>query len=264
MEQTEYKIFIVLATTILMLFINGIIIFIFQYRKRKIVHDNEKKMLNEQHNHELLQTRVQIQEQTMQDIGREIHDNVGQRLTLASIYTNQLAFKNKYPEITERIKSIGNIINESLAELRSLSKTLTDTQVDATILPELLQDECHRVNALGLCQASVSVNGSVQPLPAISKNFTLRIVQEFLQNSLKHSGCKHINIIMTYSDIGITISIADDGNGFDVESTNANGIGLRNMRKRAGLIGAGFSITSETGKGTKLELSIPFSTGLNT
>ena len=83
MGQTEYKIFIVLATLILLVFINGIIIFVFQYRKRKLLHEKEKEMINKQHTQDLLHTKLDIQTQTMQDIGREIHDNIGQRLRLA-------------------------------------------------------------------------------------------------------------------------------------------------------------------------------------
>src|SRR5581483_7437859 len=98
MGETEFKIFVFLATLILLVFIGGIIIFIFQYNRKKMRHEKEKEIMNIQHTQDLLHTTLEIQQQTMQDISREIHDNIGQRLTLASIYAIQLSFENKYPE----------------------------------------------------------------------------------------------------------------------------------------------------------------------
>lgn len=260
MGEAEFKIFIVLATIILLVFINGIIIFIFQYRKRKVLHEKEKELLHVLHTQKLLDTQLEIQEQTMQDIGREIHDNVGQRLTLASIYTNQLAYEGRYPLIDEQVTTIANIINESLAELRALSKSLTQSNADAGELESLLQNECNRVNGLKTCHASLSGSSSGLVISSVTKNFVLRIVQEFIQNSLKHADCKHLRIDLAYTDAGLTLSAQDDGKGFDmnVRSKNADkGIGLVNIRKRAALIGAEIAVNSTIDKGTTLNLFIP-------
>lgn len=259
MGQAEYDIFIVLATLILLAFIGGIIVFIFQYHKRKLIYEKEKQMINTQHSQDMLTAQLEIQEQTMQDIGREIHDNVGQRLTLASIYTNQLSFENQYPLITERIETIANIINESLAELRQLSKSLTDQTTETKELAELVQNECDKARAIKDCTISCHFNTSVF-VSGTLKKFILRIIQEFIQNSLKHSGCKNINLNFDYNDKGLSIVASDDGKGFDMnsyEERNDKGIGILNMRKRAELMGAVFAINSEINKGTTLHLFIP-------
>ncbi len=260
MGEAEFKIFIVLATVILLVFINGIIIFVFQYRKRKVLFEKEKEMMNVLHTQKLLDTQLEIQEQTMQDIGREIHDNVGQRLTLASIYANQLGYENKYPQIDEQVATIGNIINESLAELRSLSRSLTQSNVDAGELAALVENECSRVNGLKVCQAACSFNRKGFAISSTVKNFILRIIQEFIQNSLKHADCKNVNLDFKYSDDGLTIIARDDGRGFDINSYRLNrdkGIGLVNIQKRAELIGATATINSVANSGTTLNLYIP-------
>ncbi|MBS1772866.1 MAG: two-component sensor histidine kinase [Bacteroidetes bacterium] len=257
MGQTEYKIFIILATLILLVFINGILIFVIQYRKRKLLHEKEKTMMNEQHTEELLQTKLEIQTQTMQDIGREIHDNVGQRLTLAAIYANQLSHSNNYPEITQRITEVGSIINESLSELRNLSRHLTNENTQATELKTLIESECARINALNICTVSCHFNRDNFSMFNTVKNFILRIIQEFIQNSLKHSGCKQITIAFTYTYTGLEVTATDDGKGFDTGNIQREGIGLQNMKKRAELIGAEFSINSQKHNGTQLHLFIP-------
>ncbi len=106
MGKAEITIFIILINAILLIFIIGIIIFIFQYRKRKILHQKEKGIMEEKHRIELLNTQLEIQQQTMQFIGREIHDSVTQKLTLASIYTQHLEFENQYPGLLEKLKGI--------------------------------------------------------------------------------------------------------------------------------------------------------------
>ena len=123
MGKTEIILFIILTSLIVTIFAMGIFLFAFQYRRKRKEHLHEKEDLNEQHHYELLAS----QQQTMQHIGTEIHDSVGQKLTLASLYSRQLSINT--PDLVEKINSIGNIIDESLTELRQLSKTLTNPEL---------------------------------------------------------------------------------------------------------------------------------------
>src|ERR1017187_1830040 len=111
MGETEFKIFLVIINLVLLVFIGGIIVFFLKYHKRKLISEKEKALLNEQHLQELLNTKLEIQQQTMQDIGREIHDNIGQKLTLAAIYANRMAHENKFPEQYEQITTVSAILN---------------------------------------------------------------------------------------------------------------------------------------------------------
>lgn len=251
MGQSEIIIFVVLLSILMLIFIVGILSFIFQYRKTRMEHELEKAMISEQHIKELLATQLEIQQQTMQDLGREIHDNVGQKLTLASIYAQQLAFENRYPDLNERIVTICSIINSSLTELRSLSRTLTSDYLQQTELTELIKTECERLNALGKCRVSYQLTPFRIPLNNSQKKIALRIIQEFLQNSLKHASCKNIAVSVQYVDSRLTIIASDDGIGFDT-GVDYSGIGLENMRKRAELIGAQFSVSSALNKGTEI------------
>ena len=258
MGQTEYEIFIVLATLILLVFIGGIVLFVIQYHKKKLLYEREKEVINEQHARELLHTKLEIQLQTMQDISREIHDNVGQQLTLASIYANQIAFDKHYPDINDKISSIGQIINESLADLRSLSKNLKNANAEIAKLEVLIQNLCNRMNALEVCKVDYKFNEHSFRISTTIKNFILRIVQEFLHNSLKHANCKNILINFDYRDSGLFVQVKDDGVGFNIGTVDRNqGIGLSNMQKRAELIGAEFSMKSKLSEGTELTLFIP-------
>lgn len=257
MEQTELIVFIILVSVALLIFISAVIIFIIQYRRRRLLHENEKEMMQEQHTKELLSTQLEIQQQTMQHIGREIHDNVGQKLTLAALYLQQLDGENKNVTSQKKITTINSIINESLNDLRSLSKNLTDTSNLQTDLYELINNECVNVQAVGSCVVELQSNTKQIQVSQAVKNFVLRILQEFLQNSLKHAACTKIKVLLQREQNGLTIQASDDGKGFMINEVSYNGIGLKNMKKRAEIIGADLIIESAPGAGTKMRLFIP-------
>ena len=106
MQQTEIYTALIISTCIVIIFITGIVLFILQYRKRKIQYQSEKKAMELLHLNEMKEATLQMQQLTMQDIGREIHDGVGQRLTLASIYSKQLLHKNLSEENQSKMEEI--------------------------------------------------------------------------------------------------------------------------------------------------------------
>jgi signal transduction histidine kinase len=260
MQQTEIISFILFGNIILLIFIAGTVLFIIQYRKRKKEHIKEKIMISEKYTKELLSTQLEIQQQTMQHIGREIHDNVGQKLTLASLYTQQLSYENKAPQITDKIETISNIINESLSELRSLSKSLTDNTIADKNIEELIAQECKNVNQLQKCRVDFSFSGRMMKLDYQAKNILLRIVQEFLQNSMKHSGCTTVCIKLEQAEQHFFLLLEDDGKGFDPDIVKYKGIGLTNMKKRTESIGGTLKLTAQPEKGTQINITIPIST----
>jgi signal transduction histidine kinase len=254
MGQTEIKIFIILIGIIVLIFIIGIIIFIFQLRGRKLLYQKEKIEMERQHKLELLNTQLEIQQATMQHIGREIHDNVGQKLTLASLYSKQLSANTTIPE--EKVASISSIIDESLAELRQLSKTLTNPEFANAGLVRLLSEEAKKINSSGICYLSVNAWEGEVGLQQLQKNILFRLLQEFIQNSLKHSGCRNINISIDKQNDQLLVVATDDGKGFDTKNISG-GIGLQNIKRRAEQLHALYELKSEAGKGTSLHLQIP-------
>ncbi|WP_245891639.1 sensor histidine kinase [Flavobacterium faecale] len=205
----------------------------------------------------MLATQIEIQTQTMQHIGREIHDNIGQKLTLASLYAQQLAFENKAPHINEKIENISAIINDSLGELRQLSKSLTDDAIDTLKIHDLIAKECIKINVLKKCTVLFESNVDDLNLSYEIKVVLYRITQEFIQNSIKYANCKNIFVDLKQSGDFVNLSLIDDGVGFDKTAINQNGIGLNNMKKRSKIINAEFNLIS-TNEGTKVTLKIPF------
>ncbi|MDG2433062.1 ATP-binding protein [Flavobacterium sp.] len=205
----------------------------------------------------MLSTQIEIQNQTMQHIGREIHDNIGQKLTLASLYAQQLAFENKAPHINGKIENISSIINDSLTELRQLSKSLTDDTINSLNIHDLIYKECFKVNTLKKCAVHFKTNSREIDLSYEIKVVLYRIIQEFIQNSIKYAKCKDVFVELNKIEGFVFLVLSDDGIGFDATCSSKNGIGLKNMEKRSEIINADFKLTSSN-NGTIVTLKIPF------
>lgn len=256
MGETEYILIIIVFNVFLLAFIAATVAFVVQYKNKK--KENLANLQKQQilHQQELLATQIEMQTQTMQHIGREIHDNVGQKLTLASLYAQQLAFENKAPNINDKIESISEIINQSLTELRYLSKSLTDNHIDDNDIDVLLKQEFAKIAELKKYQVALDLEIKDLPLPYETKTVILRITQEFLQNSIKHANCSKIMGKVSRLDQKLQIVLQDDGKGFEVEEHIGKGLGLMNMKKRIELIGGSYVMQSEVGEGTKLTIEI--------
>jgi signal transduction histidine kinase len=187
----------------------------------------------------------------MLHIGQDLHDSVGQKLTLASLYTQQIDYNNKHPELKEKIFDVSNIINESLDELRSISKNLTASNFSSTSFYNLIVAECNRIKKLGKCAIHLShTNAEHLDINNHSKTLLLRIVQESLSNCLKHSNCNNINIDISVANELLKIVIKDDGVGFNTNAIN-NNVGLKSMHNRIKILEGNIDIQSQPGKGTK-------------
>jgi signal transduction histidine kinase len=251
--QSEIIILVVIINLILVILIIGIVFFIMQYRKRRMQNEKERKVADELHQKELLSIQLDSQQHTMQHIGIEIHDNVGQKLTLASLYTKQLA-TGTANNMESKIAEVGSIIDESLIELRQLSKTLTNPELANATITTLLIEEAKRINASGICHVSINSKEDVF-LPQAEKNILFRLLQEFIQNSLKHASCRKININIGKENEMLKVTAIDDGKGFDM-ATPSKGIGLQNMKRRAEQLNAAFKLESKSGEGTTLVLQL--------
>lgn len=256
MGKTEYLLITIVFNFLFILFIVAIISYIWQYKKRKAEHNFAIQTQQDLHHKELLAMQLEMQQKTMQEIGREIHDNIGQKLTLASLYIQSLIYENKKPENNESIENISSIINDSLTDLRQLSKTLTDDAIATKSLVSLLQSECEKVSKLKKCWFTYDSNIQTTEVTYHTKSMLLRIAQEFIQNSLKHANCDSIKLNLSHTDGYIVTELSDDGEGFNVGKTDSLGIGLQNMKKRTETIGGQFLLTSDS-SGTNLTIKLP-------
>lgn len=255
MGEKTVIITLIIANIIFVTFVGGIFMFIKQYKLKRKEHETELLHKEEVHKKELLQTQVEIQTQTMAHIGREIHDNIGQKLTLASIYAKQFGHESESEEVLDKMGNIDGIISESLVELRRLSKTLTDGSIGNYTIQQLINIEIDKIKSLNQCHVECKLDDTILIKSFQTKTVLVRVIQEFIQNSLKHANCETIKVSLLSIGNEIELKLEDDGKGFDLNK-KASGIGLKNIKKRVELIRGEYELKSELNIGTELIIKI--------
>jgi len=254
MGKTEIILVLAIITAVIFIFIAGIVLFVNQYRNRLRLNEQDKLAAERQHKVDLLHNQLKVQQQTMQFIGSEIHDSVAQKLTLATLYSRKMELDAATQQAGDMQQAVSSLINDALEELKDLSRTLSNYHIRDNELHELIKMECRKINTYGICTAEVTFEYD-HPLPFPVKSSVLRVIQEFLQNSIKHAGCTLITIVLQEKE-GLSVILRDNGKGFDTNEPHANGAGLGNMKRRASLAGGTCAISSQPGQGTSLELFI--------
>ncbi|GAA3508996.1 hypothetical protein GCM10022393_21260 [Aquimarina addita] len=195
----------------------------------------------------IAETQIEIREETLRNISWELHDNIGQLLTLAKIQVD--VAKDK----PERLSEATDTITKSLQELRALSKLINPDAIKGLSLTEAITLEIERFNRLQYIEASITSNEEVQLLDDKIEIIMFRILQEFFTNTVKHSKASKLTVDVQYDKEKLVINAKDDGVGFNIKDLNTKqGIGLCNIKSRGKLINADVELSSERGQGTAI------------
>jgi signal transduction histidine kinase len=259
METPEISYTIYIGFLAFILLFGFVILLTFLFQKRQIQNLQEKAALKTAYDQEILKSQIEVQNQTLQHIGQELHDNIGQLLSVAKINLNIL--EESENEELDFIKQTNEIITQSINDLRALTKSLDGDFVKDFGLEESISHELQRIRKTRRFQTETSVLGEKRKLSYEREIVLFRIVQEVLNNALKYSKAKNLTIVLHYFPKSFTLNINDNGKGFNLENINQEGIsqagaGLRNIQRRMELIGGKYNIYSEIGKGTELILEI--------
>lgn len=257
MDQTEIQILIFVTTIVVLILALSLILFFSYFQQKKTAYLIEQRETKIRFEDEITKSKLEIQEQALQNISWEIHDNVGQLLSVAKMQLNILQMD--LPEKQQgKIFEIGEIVGKSLQELRGLAKSLNPETIKNKGLVESVTHEITRFNRLNFVNAILTVSKHPYHLSNEKEIILFRILQESFNNTLKHSKAKILTVKLNYGSTGLEIIAEDDGVGFDVSGkANHDGIGLRNMESRTKLIGATFELKSTEKKGTKLTINCP-------
>lgn len=255
---------VIVAGTILMLMLATFVVtYFFLYQRRSFRYQQDLQKMQEAYQQELLRSQLEMQEQTLQTVGRELHDNLGQVLSLVKINLNTLPALPDDKSI-RKLNQTKDLLNQAIADMRGLSKSLNAENRLGAGLAAAIGHELDAVRKTGVVETTLDLRGTERRLDPQRELIVFRIVQETLNNALKHAHANTISVSLDYSVGALNLTVADDGVGFDLEqvvasSLGEHGSGLSNIQNRARLIGAEASIRSAAGHGTTTFLSIPLS-----
>jgi signal transduction histidine kinase len=210
---------------------------------------------------------ITAQEEERSRIASELHDDLSQRMAVLSIDIEQLAqlASNSVPEIGAGLRRVLSGIQEASSDMHRLSYELHPSKLDRLGLPAAALGLCKEISRLQSVQIECTFHDMPDVLPRDVSLCLYRVIQESLQNIIKHSGAYNATVELYGSPHEIRLRVGDEGVGFNPESAvNKRGLGLISMRERLRLVGGTISIESRPLRGTQINVSVPLGTPINT
>ena len=206
---------------------------------------------------------IEAQEQERSRIGRELHDDIGQRLVLLALQLQQLHEDALIsPEVRSRMGEIQKQISEIATDIQSLSHELHSAKLQYLGIAAAMRGFCREFAE----QQKVEIDFKAHDLPSpLSPDISLclfRVLQEALHNSAKHSGVRQFEVRLWGTSDEIHLTVKDSGAGFDREAAKeSRGLGLISMEERLKLVKGTLSIDSQPKRGTTIHARVPLSSG---
>jgi len=259
-ETTQIVILVGISTLIFLLMPVFLIFYIkisIKYRKNHLL---EKAAMQQKFEAEILQTLVEVQDQTMQSIATELHDNVGQLLSLTTLTLNSVDLSNT-EKTRKKIENSLSLVNNSIKELRELAKILHGEQLVENGLGNAIEQEINWLNKAGTYQLIIDNQLSGLLITSPNKDLIiLRLLQEIINNIIKHAQATTIEITASLNADTLQLNVKENGIGFDYEEVKEKktGMGLSSIFKRVEMIKGNLNIQSAPNKGTSISIEIPY------
>jgi len=261
-QGQEFYVVVLLGMVLALLLVGFILFLLFLYQKRQHRQEKQLSHMRDQYEQELLKSQLEIQEATFKTIAQELHDNIGQVLSVVKLSLSILPLETLHPAY-ESVQNSRQMLNKVIYDMADLTKSLHTDRISQIGLVEANRFDLESLRRTGLVEAAFSVTGDEYPLESQRGIFLFRMFQEMMNNILKHSKATHVNIAVNYQiDNKFVLQVEDNGVGFDpekkkVQASSSSGIGLKSMTNRARLIGGEISIQSQPGKGTIIKVELP-------
>lgn len=255
MKENVVIYFVVICTLLFVLLTLFLYMLAQRFKENQINHKDDLDNIKTTYENDKLLAQVQVQESTFQFISREIHDNIGQKLSLAKLHLNNLVNNSSF-EDTSMMNEIVQILSESLNDLRDLSRSMSSEFIANNGLIKTIENEISQLNKSEQHNFKLTITGNSIFLKQEKDVFIFRIVQESLANIIKHAEATQIHISLYYAKKYLQVEIADNGVGFNPsEKLDSNGI--KNITSRARLLDGVAEFISVPGKGTIVKVKIP-------
>lgn len=248
-EEVVFTIIIVITILIFLAIMFLVALARHNQRRNKLLIENQN--IKKDFEQTLLNTKLEIQEQTLTHISREIHDNIGQVLSLARLQLNSLSTSGQENDI----EYTDNLLEKAITDLRGLSHSLNTNSIKENGFAASVIKVLQQFEKTGKFKTSF-IDDSSFYISDDQGIILFRIIQEVLNNIVKHADATEIIIRIEKRNNQTVINIIDNGKGFDVENmhSSGNGIGIRNIKERAKIIGAKLSVISQQNNGTTVTI----------
>ncbi len=201
-----------------------------------------------------------IREEERTNIAREIHDELGQQLTVLKMDVAWLnkRFHGTDEKVNQRLKDLLVMLDETVQSVRRISSQLRPSLLDDLGLTAAMEWQLGEFEKRAGIKTSFNAPHDEIPIPEAAKTALFRIFQESLTNVVRHSGAKKLAVSLKEADHSLVMTIADNGKGFDPQKVgDKKTLGILGMKERTEMIGGTYVINSMPGQGTSVIVSVP-------
>lgn len=259
-NHSEIAIAIIIGCLVLIILAVFLLIFLLFFLNKKKKLFKEKLLMQQQFQAELLQTQFEVQEQTRKTLAADLHDNIGQVLSLTNVTLASINSDDK-EKTKQKIADAQDLVTRSVRELRQLAKIIHGEQLIKQGLVQTIEQEITWLQRNGHYKVEFIHEMPDAETSNIDKDlFIYRLLQESLNNIIKHSGATLITIRLSYADASLQLMVSDNGIGFnaDEKMKQQGGLGLSNMQKRVALLHGSMHVDSSENKGSSISFIIPY------
>ena len=226
-------------------------------RQQQELQQQRIRQLEQEQELRAAQAVLQGQEEERRRVARDLHDGLGGMLSTVKLYLGTLRSRHPLPEpATELLGQSVAHLDSSISELRRVARNLMPEALLTLGLAQAVQDFCDALRRTDQLQVELHLHGLDTRLPPTTETGVYRIVQELLNNVVKHAGASHILVQLMRHDALLHVVVEDDGRGFNPALTST-GVGLRSLQARAEQLGGELTVESEPGQGTTATLALP-------
>lgn len=245
--------------TFAMLLLAGAIFFFFiVYQKRLLKKELEINKIKADQQEEILKNTVQAQEKERKRIARDLHDEVGAMLSVVKLNVSRI--EKKVIDAKPRLlaSETKTYLDDVITQVRRISRDLMPPSLEKLGLSFAVEEMVSWINKSDEIEIGFSKSGEPFRFDLKKELAVFRIIQELVNNALKHSKASQIIIKMRFAKNYIAVSVADNGVGFSIDKLENPGLGLKNLESRSELMGGDYKMKSYPGKGTfaVLKLSV--------
>lgn len=258
MNHTYAVPMVIFGTVMMTMFTSVITVFLFIHRQRQKKYASDMQSAEYRSQNEILRIRLEVEERAVNLISYEIHDNINQVLGIV-----RMQLLNAMRQESKTASDI--IIDEScgrlkyvVTQLRNLSHILSSAAIGKMGLVSMVRKELAYIESTTMLKCVFTCHDEELPLCAENELLIARIIQEALNNIIRHSGATSIELAIGLLDGKIIFSITDNGVGMDADNLeNNDGMGFTNLRVRLRLLHGSMEIKSGKGTGTTLVFAVP-------
>lgn len=258
-SQDQIVNIIIIAIALLFLMSFAIVLF-FYFSRRKITKaELEKARIEIDYQKDLLQATIVTQEEERKRIAQDLHDAISSKLNVVSLNANMLADGEVSSEETHKIgENIHKVTSTVLENSRRIAHDLLPPTLEKFGLKAAVEELCEELTETEKFELKYFVEYADDILSSEKELHIFRIVQELMNNSIKHSEAKQIELHLSSNENNVYLQYNDDGKGFRAEQVkNAKGLGMSGIENRSLILEGTVEVNSSPGNGMEVKLTIP-------